>query len=611
MKKSTFLALCAVVFAGSAVAETTVPAWDYPKVHMWWEWTTGGSSQFADYNNDGNMDLLMAHGNSTQLFDYDNGNYENKVIDGIDGLRYGGTQWLDYNNDGYLDFILVASTNPEDVAGSSSVSLYKNVDGTSFEKDEANSAILAAAKVYVPAQNAVQPGRVACGDFNNDGWIDVVVSGQPANDYDYWRLTKLFWNNQGTFAVDESGTIEQVNNNGAFVADFDNDGYMDFIAGGYSDIAGKQVVNVFYSNGDKTFTQQTLDHGCQDGNLLVMDADNDGNQDIFVSGYGTDNGIFMFKNNGERNFTYVSRDEMGLPDSGDGAWGWASCRAYMVAGDLNNDGYNDIITHCTWDGSVQYTYILLNNGDCTFTKDASHKNLSVRDGGVSIFDYNHDGRLDVHVYGYGENGDVNPSGFGGWYNNFMVNASDVIPYTAPTMGKAYYEQVDNDVILTWDAAIDGLTGEEGIRYNVYAKDLISGEVMMVAPANIETGYLKFSNHGSFLNTTTYTFKNMLVESYEFGVQAINNGNVASEFAVCVINPLSGVEEVEVAPVKVVAQAGTVRILNNGEAADYAVYAVNGMQVAGGKVAANEVVTLNADKGIYIVKVGAYAVKVVL
>ena len=607
MKKTAFLALFASLYIGLVVAEPANPTWDYPQVQLWWEWTQGGSGQFGDFNNDGNMDLMMAHENSVQLFEYDGGNYNNKVINGINDLRSGGVQWLDYNNDGYLDFIIVACTDKDNAKGTSSVSLYKNVEGTSFEKDEVNSAVLATAKLYIPAKDAIQPGRIACGDFNNDGWIDVVISGEPADGYDYWRLTKLFWNNQGTFAADESGAIEQVNNNGTYVADFDNDGYMDFVVGGYSDTAGKQVTGIYFSNGDKTFTQLYLD-GCQDGNLLVTDVNNDNYQDILVSGYGAFNGIGMFVNNGDRTFTYKSNSEIGLPDS---EWGWASCRSYMVAGDLNNDGYNDIVTHSTWDGTKQNTYILLNNGDCTFTKETNHKNLSVRDGGISIFDYNHDGRLDVHVYGYGDNGGENPSGMGGYFNDLMVNSSYVIPYTAPTMGKAYFEQVDGDVKLTWDAAIDGITGEDGIRYNVYAKDLISGEVMMVAPANIETGYLKYTNHGSFLNTTTYTFKNMLAESYEFGVQAVNNGNVASAFATCVINPLTGVEDVVVAPIKVAAQAGTVRIANNGDAADYAVYAINGVQIAAGKIAANEVVTLKADKGIYIVKVGAYAVKVVL
>ena len=317
----------------------------------------------------------------------------------------------------------------------------------------------------------------------------------------------------------------------------------------------------------------------------------------------------MFKNNGDRTFTFKSNSEIGLADSD---WGWASTRAYMVAGDLDNDGYNDIVTQCQWDGSGKYTYILLNNGDGTFTRDDSHKNIVARDGGVSIFDFNHDGKLDVHVYGYGDDGTNNPYGEpNNWYNNFMVNTTDVTAYTAPAMDVAYYEQKGEDVKLTWTPAIDELTGNAGIRYNVYAKNRVSGEVAMVAPANIETGYLKFTNHGSFLNDTVYTFKGMSADEYEFGVQAINNGNVASKFVICVVN-LSGVNGVEAASaVKVNTANGNIRIINNGEAANYAVYAVNGVQVAAGNVAANTTATVNASKGIYIVKVGAQVVKVVL
>ena len=584
-----------------------VPTWNYPQAQLWWEWTSKGSSQFGDINNDGNLDLLLVHGNKTELFEYNDKWYGNRIFSGLDNLYQGFGQWIDYNNDGYLDFIIVAATDRDKPQSSSKVALYKNVNGTSFEKDETNSNVLAAAKVYVP-KDGIQPYRIACGDFNNDGWTDVVISGQPADDYGHWRLTKLFWNNQGTFAADESGVIEQVNNNGASVADFDNDGHMDFVVGGYADTAGKDVTDVYFSNGDKTFSQLRLD-GCEGGNLLVTDVNNDGRQDILVSGYGAFDGIGLYLNNGDRTFTFKSNSEIGL---GKDDWGLTSCRSYMVAGDLNNDGYNDIVTHATWDGSGKYTYILLNNGDCTFTRNTEHKNVSVREGGVSIFDYNHDGRLDVHVYGYGEVGSDNPYGDnGGWFNNIMENTTKTYIYTAPTMGNAYYEQVDNDVKLTWDAAIDGITGENGIRYNVYAKNKTTGEIATVAPANIATGTLKATNHGSFLNNTTYTFKGIIAEEYEFGVQAINNGNIASAFTACVLNPYSSVEEVAAETVKVVAQNCIIRIANNGDAADYAVYAINGMQVAAGNAAANAVVTLNVDKGIYIVKVGAQAFKVIL
>ncbi len=588
------------------------PTWDYPMSQLWWEYTQGGSAQFGDMNNDGNFDLLISNQDKTVLYEYNNGWYgtDSKIFDGLNDLKAGDIQWLDYNNDGYLDFIIVACTDKSNVTTTSSVSLYKNINGTSFEKDEANSAVLAVAKVYVPT-DARQFHRVACGDFNNDGWIDVVVSGQPAEGYGHWRLTRLFWNNQGTFAADESGAIEQLNNNGTYVADLDSDGYMDFISGGYSDSAGKQVVDVYFSNGDKTFEKLTLDHGCQEGNLLIMDANNDGYAEIFVSGYGTDNGVFMFLNNGDRSFTFKSNSEIGLPDSGDGAWSWGSCRAYMVAGDLNNDGYNDIVTHSMWDGSKQTTYILLNNGDCTFTRDTNHRNLAVRDGGVSIFDYNHDGKLDIHAYGWGDDGSANPNAdAGGWFNNIMVNAGEYMPYTAPVMGKATYQQVGDDVKLTWEAAVDDITGTDGIRYNVYAKSKISGEVMMVAPANIETGALKYTNHGSFLSATTYTFKDMIANSYDFGIQAINNGNVASMF----ITPeyYSSVESVkENAAVKVYTFGGELYLNNSTEAVEYAVYAVNGVRVAGGTLAAGASAQVRLAKGIYIVKAGANVVKVVL
>ncbi len=610
MKKTKILTLLVSLMASTATAETIVSTWDYPEVKLMKEWFYGGVGQFGDFNNDDNLDLIISNHENTSLYEWDNGQYGNKIFDELNNLHYGGIQWLDYNNDGYLDFIIVACNNIQNAKGTTSVSLYTNVEGTSFVKDEVNSEILSAAKVYIPIGSSIQPGRVACGDFNNDGWIDVVFSGEPADGYDHWRMTKLFWNNQGTFEADTT-PIEQVNDNGTYVADFDNDGYMDFIAGGYSDRAGKQVVNVFFSNGDKTFTMHSLDNGCQQGNLMVMDADNDGNQDIFVSGYSNNfTGILMYKNNGDRTFTFKSNSEIGLAES---EWDWAATRSYMVAGDLNNDGYNDIVTQCQI-GYISgiYTYILYNNGDGTFTRDSSHRNSGVYCGGISIFDYNHDGKLDIHVYGEGPNATNNPNGeSNNWYNNIMVNTTEFPVYTAPTVPEnAKFEQIEDDVVLTWAPAHDEITDKAGIRYNVYAKNLNSGKISMTVPANVETGYLKFTNHGSFLNDTVYTFKGMNAEEYEFGVQAINNGNVASAFAVCEI--LSSVDEVEaISAIKVDAIDGHIRITNNSKATNFAVYATNGTQVAAGNLAANTTATVKANKGVYIVKAGAKVVKVIL
>jgi hypothetical protein len=285
----------------------------------------------------------------------------------------------------------------------------------------------------------------------------------------------------------------------------------------------------------------------------------------------------------------------------------------MVAGDLNNDGYNDIVTHCQYDGSKKYTNIVLNNGDGTFTTNYSHAGVAVREGGASIFDFNHDGRLDVHVYGWGDDATQHPKGEGwNWFNIIMQNDTYVRPYTAPHMTEAFYAQHEKDVILTWTPAYDAISGNAGIRYNVYAKNLINGEITTVAPANIETGYLKFTNHGSFINGTSYTFKGMNANDYEFGVQAINNGNVASTFTTCTLNPLSSVEDIEtVATARVYAFGGNIYVVNNGDATNYAIYAINGVQVAAGNVAANATETVNTLQGIYIVKVGAQVVKVVL
>ncbi len=594
-------------------------AWKYPICQLMWEWTNMGSSQFADYNNDGKLELLLSGGDWTRLYAADGWFSQNKTALGAEQLdiKAGASSWLDYNNDGYLDFIIVGCSDRSDsntAKNSSQIALYKNINGTTFEIDAVNTAAIADAVKLYNSVESVQPGHFAIADYDNDGWVDIVISGETVwvgnelKDHDHWRLTKLFWNNQGSFAVDNSGAIEQVNNNGAWAADFNNDGLMDFVVGGYSDVAGKQVTTIYYSNGDRTFAAQDLGHGCQDGSLAVTDINNDGWQDILVSGYGTDNGIYLMLNNGDGSFTYKSNAEIGLPDSG---LGWASLRSYMVVGDYNNDGYNDVVSQCQYDGSKATTHLLINNGDCTFTKNDNHKNVSVRNGGISLLDYNQDGKLDIHVYGYGDSPADNPYGeVNDWFNNIMVNNTLVDAYTAPVMGEVACEQKDDNVVLSWAPATDAITPQEALRYNVYAKNKTTGEVMMVAPANIETGVLKFINHGAFLTSNKYTIKDVNTADYEFGVQAINNGYVASKFVAPSL--YTSVDAVKAhKAVKVYTVAGELRLTNSDAAVDYSVYAVNGVRVASGKLAAGASAQLRLAKGVYVVKAGDEITKVIL
>jgi hypothetical protein len=236
--------------------------------------------------------------------------------------------------------------------------------------------------------------------------------------------------------------------------------------------------------------------------------------------------------------------------------------------------------------------------------------------------------MELHVYGYRdggqnegptlEDGSENPE----WpfvdeptWPNYLSFVTGVAANQAPAVPTGFTAtQNGNDVVLTWTAPADDTTPSAALRYNVYAKNIATGAVFCLTPADLATGFLKVNRVQALLNTTTYTFKGLNANEYEFGVQAVDNGVRGGLFATA--NGDGAVESVKSETVAAYALNGVINIMNGGvEAAAYTVYAVNGAQVAAGTVAAAAQVEVALNAGIYVVEVvaadGVAVVKVVL
>ncbi len=106
--------------------------------------------------------------------------------------------------------------------------------------------------------------------------------------------------------------IVEVNGNGAAFFDYDNDGYIDVLIVNGSTLehmkrGGDQIVALYRNNGDGTFTDVTVEAGLTKRGwgmgVCIADYDNDGFEDIFVTGFGTNT---LFRNNGDGTFTDVT-----------------------------------------------------------------------------------------------------------------------------------------------------------------------------------------------------------------------------------------------------------------------------------------------------------------
>ncbi len=214
---------------------------------------------------------------------------------------------------------------------------------------------------------------------------------------------------------------------GVALFDCDNDGRLDiFLPNGapYNDPTPKGFIpkktgpqywdRLYHQEPDGNFKDITEQSGLKgdlyDMGVAVGDYDNDGYEDIYVTGYG---GNHLYHNNGNCTFTDVTQQ------AGVGGSGWSSSAAWV---DLDNDGLLDLVVarYVTWDwndvwcgehrpGYRGYCHpdvfppismlVYHNDGNGHFT-EVSHKlglDKPAKALGLAIADYDQDSRIDLFV----------------------------------------------------------------------------------------------------------------------------------------------------------------------------------------------------------------------
>ncbi|PYI84473.1 MAG: hypothetical protein DME26_13260 [Verrucomicrobia bacterium] len=221
------------------------------------------------------------------------------------------------------------------------------------------------------------------GDYANDGFLDVFVANVHSSNF-------LYHNDGGTnFTKITSGSIVNEGERSSFSCtwgDYDRDGYLDLFV---ADLEG--VNNLLYHNNrDGTFTKITSgpvvsEAGNSSGGVWG-DYDNDGFLDLFVANTDEQNN-FLYHNNGDGTFTKIT-DGAIVNDGGnsrDAAWGG-----------YDNDGYLDLFVA---NRAFSNDFLYHNNGDGTFTRVTT--GAPATDGASSVGcawgDFDKDGFLDLAV----------------------------------------------------------------------------------------------------------------------------------------------------------------------------------------------------------------------
>jgi len=270
---------------------------------------------------------------------------------------------------------------------------------------------------------------VGCGvaffDYDNDGWLDLLVlNGTRLEGAPPGTSNRLYKNNRdGTFTdVTEKAGLTRVGWASAVtVADYDNDGYDDLFITYYGQ-------NVLYrNNGNGTFTDVTAKAGLLEGAVRYasgctwVDYDRDGRLDLFVA-YYLDTTLERLPKPGENvdcrwKGVPVNCGPRGLPtgfarlyhNNGDGTFSDVSERSGIakasgsypmtaVAADYDDDGWPDVYVACDSTPS----WLFRNQKDGTFRQEGLERGVALsEDGleqagmGVAAGDYDLDGSLDI------------------------------------------------------------------------------------------------------------------------------------------------------------------------------------------------------------------------
>ena len=188
-----------------------------------------GSVAWGDYDNDGDLDILLAgyasSGRVSKVYRNDGGGVFTDIGAALTGVYYGSAAWGDYDNDGDLDILLAGTTGSTRVA-----TVYRNDGGGAFTDIGA-------------ALTGVYYGSAAWGDYDNDGDLDILLVGASASG---GGVSKVYRNDGSGVFTDIGASLTGIYWSSAAWGDYDNDGRLDILLAGESTV-GVRVSQVYRS----------------------------------------------------------------------------------------------------------------------------------------------------------------------------------------------------------------------------------------------------------------------------------------------------------------------------------------------------------------------------
>lgn len=267
----------------------------------------------------------------------------------------------DFNGDGKLDLAVV-------IFGTNSVSILLG-DGYGGFTTAPGS----------PVAVGTGPDALSVGDFNGDGFEDLVVANHDSDD-----VTILLGNGDGSF-TQAPGSPTSVGTGPYALAtgDFNRDGKLDFAVINQA----SNNVAILLGNGDGTFMPaagSTPDVGAVPTSLAVGDFNGDGKLDLAVVNNGSSN-VTILLGDGAGGFTQAPGSPINVQPG----------PQMLVTGDFNSDGKLDLAVTTNNGTGGDSVAIILGNGDGSFAPPANLFLATEVTQGIGIGDFEGNGKVDL------------------------------------------------------------------------------------------------------------------------------------------------------------------------------------------------------------------------
>ncbi|HEX6430999.1 MAG TPA: VCBS repeat-containing protein, partial [Niastella sp.] len=336
--------------------------------------STEGYTDWADYDNDGDADLLMSGTGSIGIPWYaasiykNNGNGNFTRIDITNMTSSNPVRWVDINKDGKLDVFVTNNLN-----GYSYIA--KNMGNDKF------NVITYPLPIFFG-----QAGAVEITDFDNDGAIDILFAGAIMDNCINRGSTLL--KGQGwakgsvaklTQVIDIDVSVGKTGFTNPFWkwADFDNDGLLDITA---TDTAGS-TLKIYKNQGSNTFAK--VYDGYPGGSTVrkatFVDLDKDGKTELVVAPNT------VYKWNGA-SFDLVYQDATYCCDNFN-----------MEFADYNKDGYPDMVLNANSSNGRSNAVRIYRNDKTGKLVEVDPNRPNYSTGFIKWLDIDNDGDLDLAI----------------------------------------------------------------------------------------------------------------------------------------------------------------------------------------------------------------------